>query len=200
MKKVAVVGVLAIVLGMVMISVFSSSSNYIDTVSQEREELLAFMQRNFDSPFDAKNPPQQLYFYEVDEKYRVEIKVVLLDGDDYVQIQQTSGKSPKMYKKVARLEFVLHKKACVLFLYQNEENPSDLLLPFGDETNGKSTYDTGRYLHVKPRVLQEKKYLLDFNMATNPYCAYNDEYICPIPPRENVLGIAIPAGEKKYHR
>jgi uncharacterized protein (DUF1684 family) len=40
---------------------------------------------------------------------------------------------------------------------------------------------------------------LDFNRAYNPYCAYNENYSCPIPPRENRLPIAITAGEKVYH-
>jgi uncharacterized protein (DUF1684 family) len=40
--------------------------------------------------------------------------------------------------------------------------------------------------------------ILDFNKAYNPYCAYSDEYNCPIPPRENYLNIAIKAGEKSF--
>jgi uncharacterized protein (DUF1684 family) len=41
-------------------------------------------------------------------------------------------------------------------------------------------------------------YDLDFNRAYNPYCAYNSEFSCPIPPAENTLRVAIRAGEKKY--
>jgi hypothetical protein len=39
---------------------------------------------------------------------------------------------------------------------------------------------------------------LDFNKAYNPYCAYNETYSCPLPPAENLLDVAIRAGEKNY--
>jgi uncharacterized protein len=39
---------------------------------------------------------------------------------------------------------------------------------------------------------------LDFNLAYNPYCAYNPGYSCPIPPAENRLPVAITAGERAY--
>jgi uncharacterized protein (DUF1684 family) len=41
--------------------------------------------------------------------------------------------------------------------------------------------------------------VIDFNYAYNPYCAYSEEYVCPLPPRENWLGVEIRAGEKSYH-
>jgi hypothetical protein len=39
---------------------------------------------------------------------------------------------------------------------------------------------------------------IDFNYAYNPYCAYNEDYSCPLPPRENWLKVAIRAGEKAF--
>jgi uncharacterized protein (DUF1684 family) len=42
--------------------------------------------------------------------------------------------------------------------------------------------------------------LIDFNLAYNPYCAYNDAWSCPITPAENRLKVAIRAGEMVYHR
>ena len=59
-------------------------------------------------------------------------------------------------------------------------------------------YETGRYLSIRSSELLKTEIELDFNMATNPYCAYNIEYSCPIPPKENQLDVAIIAGEKKY--
>jgi uncharacterized protein (DUF1684 family) len=38
--------------------------------------------------------------------------------------------------------------------------------------------------------------LLDFNMAYFPSCAYNEKFICALPPRENMLEIEIFAGER----
>lgn len=70
-----------------------------------------------------------------------------------------------------------------------------LWLIFRDATAGRDTYGT-RFLYAEP--LGDDSYRLDFNRAYNPPCAYNPHTTCPTPVRENVLDIAIPAGEKLY--
>ena len=42
----------------------------------------------------------------------------------------------------------------------------------------------------------QRLYLLDFNRAYNPYCAYNATYECPYPPPSNRLKVRIEAGER----
>jgi hypothetical protein len=42
-------------------------------------------------------------------------------------------------------------------------------------------------------------YDLDFNRAYHPYCVYNVSYVCPVPPTENRLSVAIQAGERLPH-
>ena len=69
-------------------------------------------------------------------------------------------------------------------------------IPFVDAQAGKETYGAGRYLD--PEVLPDGRLVLDFNLAYNPYCAYNERYSCPIPPAENRLEAVIQAGEKSY--
>jgi uncharacterized protein (DUF1684 family) len=73
-----------------------------------------------------------------------------------------------------------------------------LFLAFGDETSAVESYGAGRYLDIK-KVPGSTSITLDFNLAYNPYCAYNDTYSCPLPPKENLLPVAIRAGEKVYH-
>ena len=73
----------------------------------------------------------------------------------------------------------------------------DLGIFFRDATTGKESYPLGRYVDVKK--LKDGRYLLDFNLAYNPACAFSDHYNCPIPPRANVLPIAIRAGEMDAH-
>jgi uncharacterized protein len=70
----------------------------------------------------------------------------------------------------------------------------ELFLPFRDATSGKETYGAGRYLDV-PR-LEGDDYILDFNFAYNPSCAYSPRWNCPYPPPQNHLRVAIEAGEK----
>ena len=45
---------------------------------------------------------------------------------------------------------------------------------------------------------QEGKWILDFNQAYNPWCAYSEAYTCPFVPMENWLEVPIQAGEKDY--
>jgi uncharacterized protein (DUF1684 family) len=40
--------------------------------------------------------------------------------------------------------------------------------------------------------------VLDFNYAYNPSCAYDDRWVCPLPPAENRLPFPIRAGEKVF--
>ena len=68
-------------------------------------------------------------------------------------------------------------------------------MPFRDLTNGTTTYEGGRFLDFKIPE-NDKNVVIDFNKAYNPYCAYSDNYACPIVPKENSLSIEILSGIK----
>jgi uncharacterized protein (DUF1684 family) len=70
----------------------------------------------------------------------------------------------------------------------------NLFIPFKDKTNGKETYEGGRYLEAE--ILPGYKMVLDFNMAYYPSCAYNKNFICVLPPKENIIEVGIRAGER----
>jgi uncharacterized protein (DUF1684 family) len=67
---------------------------------------------------------------------------------------------------------------------------------FRDRTSGRETYGAGRFLRAGPAV--DGKITLDFNRAYNPPCAFTSFATCPLPPPENWLPFAVPAGEKKW--
>jgi len=71
-----------------------------------------------------------------------------------------------------------------------------LFLGFTDQTTGKETYNTGRYIDLVE--LPDGDYVVDFNLAYNPYCAYNPRYTCAIPPSENKLPFKVRAGERIF--
>lgn len=75
------------------------------------------------------------------------------------------------------------------------EDAGKLFVIFSDETNGKTTYPSGRYLHAD---FPDKSgnIIVDFNYAYNPPCAYTAFATCPIPPKENRLNFSIEVGEK----
>jgi uncharacterized protein len=72
-----------------------------------------------------------------------------------------------------------------------------LFILFADATNGEDTYGAGRFLYAaKPG--QDGKVVLDFNKSFNPPCAFTPYATCPLPPKQNVLPLAVKAGEKAY--
>lgn len=71
-----------------------------------------------------------------------------------------------------------------------------LWVVFSDRTAGTLTYPI-RYVYTDPPG-PNGEVVLDFNRAYNPPCAYNPHTTCPLPPRQNKLAVAIPAGERAY--
>ncbi len=72
-----------------------------------------------------------------------------------------------------------------------------LFLVFGDETNGEETYGGGRFLYSDPPD-EDGTVIVDFNKAYNPPCVFTPYATCPLPPKQNVLPVAVTAGEKMY--
>ena len=73
----------------------------------------------------------------------------------------------------------------------------ELFIVFGDPTNGKGSYPSGRFLYA-PKPVIDGEVILDFNKAINPNCAFTPYALCPLPPKSNRFAVAITAGEKKY--
>ncbi len=108
---------------------------------------------------------------------------------------QTSTGDVQDYKQVGQIHFEVNGEMAVLQVYESAYG-GELFLPFVDGTAPLETYGAGRYL--EPEMIGKDRLLVDFNLAYNPYCAYNDQWSCPIPPRENRIKIRIEAGEKVF--
>jgi uncharacterized protein (DUF1684 family) len=74
------------------------------------------------------------------------------------------------------------------------DEETELEIYFRDATNGAGSYPSGRFVALIPRP--GGGYLLDFNRARNPFCAYNTVYPCPAPWRGNALPAPVRAGER----
>lgn len=110
-----------------------------------------------------------------------------------VQIQTSTG-DVQTYRRFGRFELVVDDQPASLTIYAGEE---DFFLPFVDGLAGEETYSAGRYLD--PVAIGDHKFLIDFNYAYNPYCAYNERWSCPLTPGENRITVSIRAGEKNFH-
>jgi len=143
----------------------------------------------------------QLHYFPVDIKYRVSSRYVQNPSPELFAIQTSSGQE-RVYVRVGRLEFKINGTGYTLMTYQDQDEVQKkveggyLFVPFTDETSGSQSYAGGRYLDIG--MPNGESGTVDFNLAYNPYCAYNYRYSCPIPPRENHLQVQIPAGEKKF--
>ena len=137
-----------------------------------------------------------LNYFAPDSSFVVKCKFQSIFNGQVFKMSTNTDRTP-LYQKFALLTFKVNGIIDSLFAYKSaEEESTELFIPFTDSTNGYTTYSSGRFLDIE--IPENDSIILDFNLAYNPYCAYNERYSCPIPPRENNLNLAIMAGEKKY--
>lgn len=179
----------------------STNEDYLEYIQQERVKMEKFMQDGVGTPFSKDSIAfEGLKFYPADVRYRIKAKLKPIEGKKVVLLSTSDGKEQK-YLEYAFAEFELdgvQNQLLILEVMEMGPQRGKLFLAFSDETSGSETYGAGRYLDVK-KVPAAKSIELDFNLAYNPYCAYNDNYSCPFPPKENLLKVAIRAGEMNYH-
>lgn len=99
-------------------------------------------------------------------------------------------------------EFVLEGQTFRLEPILESPNDKQLFFVFRDATSKTETYPAARFLYTPlpdHGLAQPGQILLDFNRAENPPCAYTDYATCPLPPKGNIMSVAIPAGQKRYH-
>lgn len=140
-----------------------------------------------------------LDYYVFDSTYVFNAKLNKYDKPRELNMVTSKGKI-KHYIEYGYFEFDLHGRQ-KLNAYRPKpaiEGHADyLFVPFKDSTNGNETYAAGRYIELTLHETTDD-YILDFNSAYNPWCAYSDNYNCPYPPKENHLPISVYAGEKKF--
>ncbi|WP_266202952.1 DUF1684 domain-containing protein [Pontibacter kalidii] len=197
--RLVVMAGLALVIFYFLQDALFNDDNYIKPLLKEREEKdLSFRSRT-NSPFDAagRQAFKNLIYYEPNLDYRVSARVEQLARQDTLLMPLTNG-SYEPYLRYGTATFELEGGEHKLTLYRKLSGENEeLFVPFTDKTNGFETYGGGRFLDV-PFEEGDKKVVLDFNRAYSPFCAFNPDYVCPLPPKENRLAIAIPAGEKTY--
>jgi uncharacterized protein len=153
--------------------------------------------------FDPQSPRLRDYkglrWFPVDLGYRYELPLTPNPRPDTVMILSTRGNRRRAVR-VGWFHVRLGSSAVRLEatrLLEPGVGENDLGVFFRDATSGRQTYGLGRY--VDPQPLPGGGYLLDFNAAYNPACAFSEHYNCPIPPRANQVKVAIRAGEMDSH-
>jgi uncharacterized protein (DUF1684 family) len=206
MKSSRVIVVFVIIIAAIIL-VYSMSTGFVDKgygeqIQKERGEKDEFMRTDNGSPFiKAPDSFTGLKYFAPDPAYRIVADLEPVENRKMV-VLPTNDNSQQSYLEYAYANFRLHNASNKLLILEVADSGpfrGKLFLAFADKTSAFETYGAGRYLDVE-KVPGAKTITLDFNKAYNPYCAYSDEFSCPLPPRENILNVIIKAGEMTYQQ
>ncbi len=142
-----------------------------------------------------------LPYYAYDPSWRFELAI---DTDVEPEVTEVRLKDdgPIRMRRFGKVHFRHADRDLSLSLFWIMGYGGGVFLPFGDLTNGDTTYGGGRYVldTIKHADLgqRERRLVVDFNYAYNPSCAYNPRWHCPLAPQENQLPVAVRAGEQRY--
>ncbi len=184
--------------------------DWLARLQEHRASVDSFMRFNPESPFrhDSSIVFKGLRWFPPDPELRFESTLHPFAEKVPVIVFGTKGDVRKAIR-YGYFEFLYRRRLFRIAVYKyspeelemrGEQLKDYLLVWFTDMTTGRETYNIGRYLEVdRESPDPNHMYVLDFNEAFNPYCAYSSLYSCAIPTRENYLPLPIRAGEEKYH-
>lgn len=180
------------------------TKDYISGIQKQRDEKNISYADSLNSPLNPKHLAEftGLDYFKIDPDFRVEATFELTPEEKPFAMATSTDRAP-IYRKYGNLYFKINDKKFILGAYQDMESIDDtvynhsLFIPFQDLTSSKEAYGGGRYIEIE--IPKSDQVVLDFNLAYNPYCAYDDRWSCVIPPPENFLETKILAGEKKFH-
>lgn len=174
----------------------SLQSNYDKLLLSERADKDKFFLTSETSPIENKESFKKLNYFPPNIKLKLDAKILPYEGiDKQAKVLMTDG-SVESYENYGFVEFQINNQNHKLLVFRIEKTLSVL---FRDATAPAETYGGGRYIDIPLEKVQNgNEVVLDFNLAYNPYCAYNHTYACSLPPKENTLSVRIEAGEKIY--
>ncbi len=143
-----------------------------------------------------------LAYWPPDPSYRFAGTIRRFATRERFDILTTAGET-RPCERFGEVAFVREGRRCRLTVYRlldqdPESAGAGLFLPFTDGTTGEETYPAGRYVNLDGP--DGGPYVLDFNFAYNPSCAYGapERFRCPVTPKENRLQVRVAAGEKGF--
>lgn len=180
----------------------SSGTDWQHELVAQREEKDRYFGDDPHSPI----PPDQradfdgLSYYPPDPDYRFEVPLHEHDDAERVTVA-TSTEGEQDYYRWGEFHVTVDGEDVTIQAYKGDPADDHLWVPFRDATSGDETYGAGRYIDLETdhHRTGEGKWILDFNQAYNPTCAYSERYECPLPPGENWLDVPIEAGEKTFY-
>jgi uncharacterized protein (DUF1684 family) len=131
-------------------------------------------------------------WYPVDPRWKINAQWVPNTGGRKVIVPNVIGDAMEI-PIAGEARFTINGQAVSMVAL--DDAPGTVEFVFADQTNKTETYHAGRFLDTeKPK--SGNTIVLDFNEAYNPPCSVTPYATCPLPPKENRLKVAIPAGQK----
>ncbi|MHA1199765.1 MAG: DUF1684 domain-containing protein [Candidatus Heimdallarchaeaceae archaeon] len=170
--------------------------NYIESIEKQRKEKDNYFKNPHYSPLTEEQLAKfsNLNYFDVDEDLSFTVELKEYSQKQEVDIRTSTGVL-QTYIRHGYIEFKIEGIISSLTVYL-QPNSDIFFVPFKDTTSGAESYGAGRYIELE--MTGKDQYVLDFNTAYNPYCAYNDQWTCPLTPFENILKVEIEAGEKSF--
>jgi uncharacterized protein len=178
----------------------TDNANYVTELEEQRKEKDWFFKKHPQAPL---TPEQQesftrLSYFPVNEDLRFLLPLTVHEEKKTIQVEDSKG-GVQTFLRWGAFTFTVDGSTYTLQAYKHHPSDNNLWVPFRDETNNKETYGAGRYLDLTEGAdTIDGQWVLDFNLAYNPFCAYSEDYVCPFIPPENWLKTSIRAGEKAY--
>lgn len=170
-------------------------------IEMERKQKDMFFAEHFQSPisFEDRSRFKGLNYYLPNPDYYFELELHEHSEKKVLKIEDTTG-NERNFIRWAEFRFMIGNDEFKLQAYKGDRAEERFFIPFRDSTSSKDTYGAGRYIDLEPQehLTSEGKWIVDFNKAYNPWCAYSKNYVCPLVPPENWLQVEIRAGEKNY--
>jgi uncharacterized protein (DUF1684 family) len=148
-----------------------------------------------DRNWAAKTPFAGLDYFAFEPAWQIVAEWQAIDPPLSMEVPNVSGDLKAV--SVAHRAVFEHAGQSVSLLPMSVSDDG-VFFVFRDRTSGKETYGAGRFLKVPTAV--DGRITIDFNRAYNPPCAFTPFATCPLPPPENWLPFAVPAGEKKWEK
>ena len=164
-----------------------------------RDDQFALRVKDLNAP--TRTGFHGLHWYEPNAAYRVHARWIPHNPPKVLDIPTVLGTTTHMPAPGAA-EFTIDGQTLRLEPVLEDPKSTDLFFIMRDATSKTTTYGAGRFLYTElpdHGVNQPGELWLDFNRLVNPPCAFTAYATCPLPPPQNRLGVAIQAGEQRYH-
>ncbi len=194
--------VLILSIGLILASCTAGDAgSCLDDLSSHRASIDADYANGDESPLsdEQKAVFTGLEYFTGDDNFCVEATFTV-SAESEVFEMPTFNEASLPFREYGTFRFSVGGSDHSLTAYQRMDLPEDrrqwVLVPFKDATNGRGTYGGGRYLEIDLPI--DSSTTIDFNRGSNPWCAYDPGYVCPVPPSKNWLNLRIEAGEKAF--